>query len=143
MAVKEIWSMTDKIPPAQRSANMKAVRSTNTGPELRVRRIAHSLGYRFRLHRRDLPGKPDMVFPSRRKAIFIHGCFWHRHNRCDRATMPTSNSAFWRAKFDRNVARDTEQISALKRLGWRVLVVWECETKDVPGLILKLRRFLK
>jgi DNA mismatch endonuclease (patch repair protein) len=107
-----------------------------------VRQIVHSLGYRFRLHRRDLPGNPDIVFPGRQKAVFVHGCFWHQHNGCRRATFPRSNRRFWRTKLRRNVARDTEQLAAIRKLGWRALVVWECEIKDEKPLTARLRRFL-
>jgi DNA mismatch endonuclease (patch repair protein) len=134
--------MTDKISKERRSANMRAVRSRNTRPEIRVRQIAHGLGYRFRLHRRDLPGKPDIVFPRHQKAIFVHGCFWHQHNGCRRASVPQSNPRFWRTKLARNAARDAKQLAAIRKRGWRVLVVWECEIKDKKRLTARLRRFL-
>jgi DNA mismatch endonuclease, patch repair protein len=134
--------MTDKISKARRSANMRAVRSRNTRPEIQVRRVAHCLGYRFRLHRRDLPGKPDIAFPGRQKAIFVHGCFWHQHSGCRRATVPKSNRTFWRSKFARNAERDAEQLAAIRKRGWRALVIWECETKDSLKLAHKIRRFL-
>lgn len=120
----------DKIDPERRSANMARVRGKDTAPELRVRRIAHSLGLRFRLHRKDLPGSPDLVFPKHRLVVFVHGCFWHRHEGCPRATMPATRTEFWTGKFTATVDRDARQISELKRLGWRVLIVWECELKD-------------
>ena len=135
--------MTDKVSKEQRSANMRAVRSRNTQPEVRVRQIAHALGYRFRLHFRKLPGKPDLAFPGRRKAIFVHGCFWHRHKGCRRASMPKSNRAFWRAKLARNASRDAEELAAIRKQGWRALVVWECEIKNEPRLAARLRRFLR
>lgn len=134
--------MTDKISKEVRSANMRAVRSRDTAPEIRVRQIAHGLGYRFRLHRRELPGTPDLAFPGRRKAIFVHGCFWHQHRGCKRATVPRSNVGFWLPKLARNMARDTKQLVALKEKEWRVLVLWECETKDVQRLAERLKRFL-
>ena len=134
--------MTDTISKEQRSTNMSAVRSRNTGPEIRVRQIAHGLGYRFRLHRRELPGKPDIAFPGRQKVVFVHGCFWHQHKGCPRASIPESNSEFWRNKLARNIARDAKQITAIKKSGWRVLVVWECETKNERRLAARLRRFL-
>ena len=108
-----------------------------------MRQIAHALGYRFRLHFRKLPGKPDLAFPGRRKAVFVHGCFWHRHKGCRRATMPKSNRAFWRAKLARNVSRDSEELAAIRKQGWRALVVWECEVKNEPRLAARLRRFLR
>jgi DNA mismatch endonuclease, patch repair protein len=135
--------MTDTISKEMRSANMSAVRSRNTQPEIRVRKIAHRLGYRFRLHTRKLPGKPDIVFPSRKKVIFVHGCFWHQHKGCSRASIPTSNSEFWRTKLARNMVRDAEQIVTIRKSGWRVLVVWECETKNERRLAARLRRFLE
>ena len=135
--------MTDKISKAQRSANMCAVRCRNTRPEIRVRQVVHRLGYRFRLHRADLPGKPDIVFPSRQMAIFVHGCFWHQHKRCRRATVPKSNHDFWNPKLARNVARDAEQCAAIRKRGWRVLIVWECEIENKRQLVTKLGRFLE
>lgn len=134
--------MTDTISKDRRSANMRAVRSRNTRPEIRVRQIAHGLGYRFRLHRSDLPGKPDIVFPGRQKAVFVHGCFWHQHNGCRRAGIPRSNSRFWRRKLARNAARDADQLAAIKKRGWRALVIWECQIKDEKRLTARLRRFL-
>lgn len=111
----------------KRSEVMSRVRSKDTRPELVVRRALHRRGLRFRLHRRDLPGQPDIVFPSRRVVVFIHGCFWHRHPGCRRTTMPASNTEFWKAKFDATVERDAEAMSALGTAGWITLVVWECE----------------
>ena len=134
--------MTDTVSKEQRSANMSAVRSRNTGPEIRVRQIAHGLGYRFRLHRRELPGKPDIAFPGRQKVVFVHGCFWHQHKGCPRASIPESNSEFWRNKLSRNMVRDAKQVAAIRKNGWRVLVVWECETKNERRLAARLRRFL-
>src|SRR5271157_5540149 len=135
--------MTDRVSKEQRSANMRAVRSRNTQPEVRVRQIAYALGYRFRLHFRKLPGTPDLAFPGRRKAVFVHGCFWHRHKGCRRASIPKSNRAFWRAKLARNASRDAEELAAIRKQGWRALVVWECEVKNEPRLAARLRRFLR
>ena len=113
---------------AARSAIMRAVRSKDTKPEIVVRRLAHSLGYRHRLHRADLPGKPDLVFPGRRKAIFVHGCFWHGHD-CKRgAREPKANADYWRAKIERNRARDAVVREALQKAGWSIMTIWECET---------------
>lgn len=121
---------------------MRAVRSRDTTPELIVRRAATALGYRYRLHRATLPGKPDLVFASRRKAIFVHGCFWHGHD-CKRgAREPKSNADYWRAKVQRNRDRDERTIAALSDAGWNVLIVWECETKDPNRLADRLRKFL-
>lgn len=122
--------MTDHLSPSERSNLMARVRSKDTAPELAVRRIAHGLGYRFRLHRADLPGRPDIVFPKHRLAVFVHGCFWHRHPNCRRATTPASNTAQWEEKFERNVLRDSRSASELAVLGWNVLVIWECETQS-------------
>lgn len=126
-----------------RSEVMRAVKSTDTQPELEVRRLAHLMGYRFRLHRRDLPGSPDLVFPSRRKIIFVHGCFWHGHT-CKRgARAPKTNAAYWRQKISRNKARDVSVQRALAALQWECLGVWECQTKDAGKLRGMLAEFLK
>ena len=129
-------------PPAAVSARMARVGQKDTAPEMAVRRAAHALGYRFRLHRRDLPGSPDLVFPRHRALVFVHGCFWHRHEGCRRATTPAANRAYWQVKFERNVMRDLAVFEQLGRTGWRVLVVWECETRDGEGLRGKLAVFL-
>jgi len=134
--------MTDRISGERRSANMRAVRAKDTRPELIVRRLAHGMGYRYRLHDRRLPGTPDLVFPSRRSVIFVHGCFWHRHEGCLRASEPRSNVGFWRPKLARNAARDKEQLRALGKRGWQALVIWECETNNARDLASRLRRFL-
>jgi len=131
------------VPPsAARSAVMRAVKGRDTGPEMLVRRLAHALGYRFRLHRKDLPGNPDLVFPARRKAIFVHGCFWHGHDCARGARMPKANAAYWSAKIARNVARDARVLAELRALGWDPLVLWECELKDRAGLPARLRQHL-
>jgi DNA mismatch endonuclease (patch repair protein) len=118
---------------------MSRIRSKNTKPEIAVRKAAHALGLRFRLHRRDLPGTPDLVLAGRRTAIFVHGCFWHRHG-CGRATPPTSNIEYWTAKFERNVQRDARNAAELRKLGWRCVRIWECETTDPKKLAGVLRR---
>jgi DNA mismatch endonuclease (patch repair protein) len=120
----------DRLSREARSRLMSRVRSQDTDPEIRVRRVAHAMGLRFRLHRRDLPGCPDMVLPRHRLCVFVHGCFWHRHPECPKATTPKSHVAFWRAKFERNVARDAEVARGLRAAGWRVTVIWECRTRD-------------
>ena len=125
-----------------RSELMRRVRGKDTTPERAVRRVAHALGYRFRLHRRDLPGTPDLVFPRLRRAIFVHGCFWHRHEGCARTTTPKTRAAYWREKFEQNIRRDRRNLAALRRLGWSVLVVWECQTFERTELLAKLSRFL-
>ena len=133
--------MTDRISPAQRSAQMSRIRGINTEPELLVRRILCRSGYRYRLHVASLPGRPDLVFKPRRKVIFVHGCFWHQHSGCPDASLPKSRKGFWRKKLRRNVQRDEEQRSALIGMDWGVLVVWECELAS-PSLSLRLTRFL-
>jgi DNA mismatch endonuclease, patch repair protein len=128
----------DVVSAERRSALMSGIRGRDTGPELAVRRAAHRLGYRFRLHRRDLPGTPDLVFPHLAKVLFVHGCFWHRHQGCRLAYEPKSNGEFWLRKFAGNVARDKQSASELTDLGWDVLTVWECEVRaavDLPGVI--------
>ena len=136
--------MADTLTRAERSARMALIRSKNTKPEIRVRKLAHALGYRFRLYKADLPGKPDMVFASRRKVIFVNGCFWHQHADpgCKDARGPQSNRAYWEPKLARNVARDAEHVAALESAGWRVLVLWDCETRGAPALARRLKRFL-
>ncbi len=124
----------DRLTPGERSKLMSRVRAVNTKPELAVRRLLYALGFRFRLHRSDLPGCPDIVLPGRRKVIFVHGCFWHRHPRCRRATMPKTRPDFWAHKFKQNRERDKRQQRELRRMGWDVLVVWECETHDLQQL---------
>lgn len=121
---------------------MRRVRPKDTKPEMVVRKIAHSLGGRFRLHHRNLIGKPDLVFVGKRKVIFVHGCYWHRHPGCKKASTPTSNQEFWDDKFRRNVDRDAKAIQTLEAGGWEVLVVWECETKDTASLRSTLASFL-
>ena len=120
--------MTDIVDSERRSENMSKIKGRDTAPELAVRRIAHDLGFRFRLHRKDIPGCPDLVFPKYRLAVFVHGCFWHRHDGCQYTYMPKSRTAFWTKKFGQNVARDYRNEKALQELGWQVLVIWECET---------------
>lgn len=133
----------DILAPEQRSRLMSRIRGKNTGPELKVRQLVYALGVRFRLHRRDLPGSPDLVFASRRKVIFVHGCYWHRHFGCRYAYSPKSNVEFWQSKFAANVARDRLAVTALEETGWQVLVVWECETQNVEALRTRLADFLK
>jgi DNA mismatch endonuclease (patch repair protein) len=126
--------IADKLPGCrpsdERSTIMRAVPQKDSKPEMVVRRVLHRLGYRFRLHRRDLPGTPDIVLPAHRAAIFVHGCFWHRHRGCRLASSPRTRADFWQSKFDRNVERDAAATLALEGLRWRVFIVWECETRD-------------
>ena len=134
----------DTLDRTARSERMSRVRGKNTSPELIIRRLVHRLGYRFRLHRRDLPGTPDLVFPGRRKVIFVHGCFWHRHPDpdCKLARMPKSRQEFWRPKLEGNRARDLRTEAALRGAGWDVMTVWECELRDRSSLENRIRTFL-
>lgn len=118
-----------RVDPA-RSAQMALIRGRDTTPELRVRKALHAAGLRYVLHDRRLPGTPDLVFPSRRVALFVHGCFWHQHPGCKAARMPKSHLRFWKTKLDGNVTRDRRQRAELERMGWTVMVIWECETRD-------------
>jgi DNA mismatch endonuclease (patch repair protein) len=126
--------MADIVDPATRSRMMAGIGGKNTKPEMRVRRYLHRHGLRFRLHDKKLPGRPDLVFPRYRTAVFVHGCFWHQHPGCRFAYMPSSNEDFWRAKLNRNVTRDAEKQAELVGAGWRVLTVWECETGSEVAL---------
>jgi DNA mismatch endonuclease (patch repair protein) len=130
----------DILTKKQRSAHMSRIRGKNTKPELVVRRMLHSMGFRFTLHNKKLPGTPDIVLPKHRRAILVHGCFFHSHVGCRLAYLPKTRRAFWRAKFMRNVARDTVVRKALKTIGWRVTVVWECETRKPKALSRRLSR---
>lgn len=127
-----------QMDPAAKRALMGRFRSKDTRPELAVRRILHRLGYRFRIHRRDLPGRPDIVLPRHRLAIFVHGCFWHRHSGCKVATTPKTRPDFWQPKFRSILERDRRVQQELEHLGWRVEVIWECETKDASALEKRL-----
>lgn len=124
----------DKISPEKRSWTMAQVKSRDTKPEKIVRSLLHRLGYRFRLHRKDLPGRPDIVLPKYRTVVFVHGCFWHGHVGCKRARVPVANNDYWRQKLERNTKRDAQNKVLLESLGWRVFVVWECELK-APDLL--------
>ena len=137
--------MNEEAAKVRRSRNMAAIRSKDMKPEMIVRSLAHRLGFRFRLHAKDLPGKPDLVFRSRQKVILVHGCFWHQHPRksCPDGRAPKSNLGYWSGKLARNVNRDAHNIAALKKLGWRVLIVWECEAMENANLLAKrILRFL-
>ncbi len=122
--------MADFLSPKQRSERMARIRSSDTSPEMALRRELHRLGLRFTLNNKKLPGKPDLVFPRHRAIVFVHGCFWHRHAGCKVASTPKSNTLFWEDKFNRNVARDVRVMSELEHLGWRVIVAWECEVQS-------------
>ncbi len=136
--------MVDTISSVRRSANMAQIRSKDMKPELIVRRLVHSLGYRYRLHRKDLPGKPDLAFGPSQKVIFVHGCFWHQHPdpKCLDGRAPKSNLAYWEPKLKRNLERDRQHTRALCDAGWNMLIVWECETKNLNSLRRRLVRFL-
>ena len=134
--------MADKLSAERRSANMRRIRSKDTNPEIALRSLIHRLGYRFRLHRKDLPGKPDIVFPSRQKVIFVHGCFWHQHPGCREGRMPGSRREYWEPKLRRNQERDAASQASLTGQGWRCLTVWECELKDAAAVRKTVKRFL-
>lgn len=134
--------MADRISSDERSWMMSRVRGKDTTPERIVRSLLHKMGYRFRLHRNDLPGKPDIILPKYESVTFVNGCFWHQHEGCKRASRPNTNTAFWNAKFEATVNRDKKNIRELKNLGWRVLVVWECQLREMPKLQSILRAFL-
>lgn len=131
--------MADTITAARRSWNMSRIRGTNTKPELHLRSLLHRAGFRFRLHAKELPGKPDIILPKYRTAVFVHGCFWHRHPGCKYSTTPSTRPDFWQNKFDENVRRDAANRDALESAGWKVLTVWECELKaDAAGVVSNL-----
>lgn len=121
---------------------MRRIRSQDTSPEMAVRRLVHRLGYRYRLHAANLPGKPDLVFPGRMKAIFVHGCFWHQHSGCREGRVPSSNTEYWEPKLRRNVERDLKNQKAMHRLGWKTLVIWECFVCNSMQLERRIKRFL-
>lgn len=128
-------AMSDKLTPQKRSWNMSRIRSANTKPEMLMRSLLHRMGFRFRLHRKDLPGRPDIVLPRYRTVIFVHGCFWHQHLGCVEASHPKSNKAYWESKLEANVKRDEKNRQLLHEQGWRVLVFWECEVERDPWRI--------
>lgn len=133
--------MTDTRTPEQRRRIMQSVGTKDTGPEMAVRRLLHRLGYRYRLHRRDLPGTPDLAFPSRKKAVFVHGCYWHGHG-CSKGRLPKSGLDYWGQKIARNKERDAEKEAALHRLGWETETIWQCELRDAEAATKKLVGFL-
>jgi DNA mismatch endonuclease (patch repair protein) len=133
--------MVDNRSKEVRSRNMRRIGTRNTAPEIAVRKILHSMGYRFRLHRADLPGTPDIVLPGKRKVIFVNGCFWHGHS-CTRGALPKSRVKYWKGRIDKNRARDVRVQNTLCDFGWGVLTVWQCEIRDEPGLQRRLMRFL-
>jgi len=134
--------MTDVFTKEKRSWIMSRVKGRDTKPEILVRSFVHRMGFRFRVQRRDLPGNPDIVLPRHGKVILVHGCFWHGHKRCPRSKRPTTNKGFWNKKLDRNIERDKQFRRMLRSMGWKVLVVWQCETRKPEKLLGKLERFL-
>ncbi|KVD51745.1 very short patch repair endonuclease [Burkholderia ubonensis] len=132
----------DRLSPEKRSWLMSRVGSKNTKPERTVRQLLHRLGYRFRLHCKDLPGTPDVVFPKRRKALFVHGCFWHGHDQCRYARLPSTKVTYWSDKIAKNRLRDARNVEMLASEGWQVLVIWQCELKNVDLLVARLVGFL-
>ena len=134
--------MVDTVSPEVRSRIMARVKSKGMKPEMAVRRLLHGLGYRYRLHRPDLPGRPDLAFPSRRKVVFVNGCFWHNHAGCPRVRVPSSNREYWVAKLERNRARDERNLALLEEQGWAAMTVWECELRDMPTAAERMTEFL-
>jgi DNA mismatch endonuclease (patch repair protein) len=132
--------MTDNLTKEKRSWIMSRIKNKNTKPEIQVRSLLHSMGFRFRLHRRDLPGKPDIVLPKYNTAIFVNGCFWHVHENCKDSTIPKTNTSFWEKKLKRNIERDRKIYDQLKGTGWKVVIVWECELKNIENIKLRLSR---
>ena len=136
--------MADRISEERRSYNMSRIKSSNTSVELTVRRLIHGMGYRYRLHGKNLPGKPDIVFRPRRKVIFVHGCFWHQHPSpaCLDSRVPRSNLGYWEPKLERTKQRDANNQALLIAMGWESLIIWECELRDIPALRTRIQRFL-
>jgi DNA mismatch endonuclease (patch repair protein) len=132
-----VTNLDSEVDPA-RSALMRKIKGKNTKPELVVRRALHAMGLRFRLHSPNLPGRPDIVLPRHRVAIFVHGCFWHRHSGCKKSTSPRTRAEFWREKFEQNIARDARNVDGLVAYGWRPIVIWECETKNSDDLVRRI-----
>ena len=128
----------DTLTPERRSWNMSRIKGSHTGPERLVRSLLHRMGYRFRLHRKDLPGRPDIVLPRHRAVVLVHGCYWHRHVDCRLSYNPKSNREFWETKFAENVSRDSRQYEELAAMGWKVITVWECETRELETLSERL-----
>ena len=134
--------MTDRLTPEHRSENMRRIRSRDTSPEMAVRRLVHSMGFRFRLHVSELPGKPDLVFPRLSRIIEVRGCFWHQHPGCSDSHIPKSRISYWKPKLRRNQERDEENRLKLEKLGWKVLVIWECDVRNRKKISSRLERFL-
>jgi DNA mismatch endonuclease (patch repair protein) len=135
--------VVDVVSPETRSRIMAQVKSKGTKPEMKVRRLLHGMGYRYRLHRADLPGRPDLVFPSKRKVVFVNGCFWHHHAGCGRASVPSANRDFWLRKFRDNKARDAKNAALLETAEWKTVTVWECQLEDLHAVSSRLVAFLE
>ncbi len=135
--------MTDKATDEERSAQMRLIRSKDTKPELIIRKALYALGYRYRLHAKNLPGHPDLAFPSRKKVIYVHGCFWHRHPGCKKNRTPKSKLEYWEPKFASNIERDLRNQQDLQKMGWQFMVIWECELKNMAELIDRIVTFLE
>ena len=135
--------MVDTVSPDVRSRIMAQVKSKGMKPEMKVRRLLHGLGYRYRLHRSDLPGRPDLVFPSRKKVVFVNGCFWHYHRNCERVRIPATNRDYWVGKLERNRDRDERNLGLLREEGWSAITAWECELRDMEASSERLVRFLE
>jgi len=133
----------DRISPEKRSWNMSRIRGENTKPEIIVRSLLHRNGYRFRLHKKDLPGKPDIVLPKHKIVVLVNGCFWHQHKNCSNSNIPKTNTKFWRDKLKKNVLRDIEKKAELRKLGWRIYTVWECQLIDLEKIEKKLKIFIE
>ncbi|MCP4221020.1 MAG: DNA mismatch endonuclease Vsr [bacterium] len=133
----------DVFDKEKRSNIMSRVKGKNTKPEMRVRSLVHQMGYRFRLHRKNLPGKPDLVFPRHKKIILVHGCFWHGHDGCPKSSRPSTNIEFWQKKLDGNISRDRLNLQKMREAGWQVLVIWECQTKKPEALEQLLKEFFE
>ena len=134
--------MVDTVTPDVRSSIMARIKSKGMKPEMRVRRLLHGLGYRYRLHKSDLPGRPDLVFASRRKVVFVNGCFWHFHSNCSHVRIPASNRDYWLTKLNRNRSRDERNLALLEENGWGVMTIWECELRDMVETEIRLTTFL-
>ena len=131
--------MVDTVSPEKRSSIMRSIRGGDTSPEMTVRKAAHRLGLRFRLHAKNLPGSPDLIFPRWRTALFVNGCFWHRHPECPKTTTPKSNITFWEEKFKKNTIRDQANYAKLNELGWKVVIIWQCEVRTIDMATKALR----
>ena len=142
-SAREDWIEMDRLTKERRSWNMSRIKGRDTKPEKQIRSLLHRLGYRFRVHRQDLPGRPDIILPKYATVIFVHGCFWHRHRGCKYAYTPKSRIDFWKTKFSENISRDKRTLTALREIGWSALIVWECETKNEAKLSDQLRTFLE